>query len=278
MPQLWTSPQERQASIAVQPIAAGHRLGAATLRTLTDWINLFAPVHSVAPFPSKRAAPNKYCSPPVDPAVQALRIHKKELVMDECRSKREVNVRHTIATDEALVAAVRAGDHGAFAVLWERHSRIALHMAFRITGNRDDAEDVMQDAWMKAYVHLKSFDGRSKFSTWVTRIAINSALMALRRRRSHPETSVDTAEGEGGQHWEIPDRGKDVEDLYAKDERAERLRRAICRLKPALRKVVEIHQKKDGSVKEIADIAGISVAATKSRLLRARVILRRALR
>jgi RNA polymerase sigma-70 factor (ECF subfamily) len=151
-------------------------------------------------------------------------------------------------------------------------------MAHRITGNRDDAEDVMQDAWMKAYVHLKSFDGRAKFSTWVTRIAINSALMTLRRRRSHPETSVDATEIDTGQHWEIPDRKKDVEALYARHERAERLRRAICRLKPSLRTVVEIHQRRDGSVKEIADLAGLSVAATKSRLLRARVILRRALR
>ena len=131
---------------------------------------------------------------------------------------------------------------------------------------------------MKAYVHLKTFDGRAKFSTWLTRIAINSALMTLRRRRAHPETSMDiTTDGETWQPREIADPTKDVEELYAKHERVKRLRRAICRLQPTLRNVVEIHQSSDHSVKEIAELAGLSVAATKSRLLRARAILQRTL-
>lgn len=88
---------------------------------------------------------------------------------------------------------------------------------------------------------------------------------------------MEVKEGETWQHWEIPDQTKDVEELYARHETAERLKRAICRLQPALRNVVEIHQSNEGSVKEIAELAGISVAATKSRLLRARAILRRAL-
>src|ERR1700738_3723803 len=100
------------------------------------------------------------------------------------------------ATDEVLVAAAKSGNHPAFAELWTRHSNKAFKMAYRITGNRDDAEDVIQDAWMKAYVHLETFDGRAKFSTWLTRIAINSALMALRRRRARPETSMEIMDGE----------------------------------------------------------------------------------
>ena len=150
-------------------------------------------------------------------------------------------------------------------------------MAYRITGNREDAEDVIQDAWLSAYVHLNTFDGRSKFSTWLTRIAINSALAILRRKRARPETSMEITDGETWQHWEIVDETKNIEELYARYERTERLRRAICRLQPTLRNVLEIHQSNDRSIKEIADLAGISVAATKSRLLRARKILRKTL-
>ena len=181
------------------------------------------------------------------------------------------------ATDEDLVAAAKSGDHPAFVELWTRHSKTAFNMVYRITRNQDDAEDVVQDAWMKAYVHLNTFDGRSKFSTWLTRIAINSALMILRRKRARPETSMEITDGETWQHWEIADQTKNIEELYARHERVERLRRAICCLQPRLRNVVEIHQSNDRSIKEIADLAGISVAATKARLFRARKILRKAL-
>jgi RNA polymerase sigma-70 factor (ECF subfamily) len=179
-------------------------------------------------------------------------------------------------TDEVLVAAAKFGDHHAFAELWKRHSKTAFNVAYRITGNRDDAEDAIQDAWMKAYTHLNTFDGRAKFSTWLTRIAINSSLMILRRKRSHPESSMEITDGDTWQHREIADQTKNVEELYARHERVERLRRAICCLQPTLRNVVEIHQTNDHSVKEVAELAGISVAATKSRLLRARRILRKA--
>jgi RNA polymerase sigma-70 factor (ECF subfamily) len=181
------------------------------------------------------------------------------------------------ATDEFLVAATKVGDCAAFAELWTRHSNTAFRMAYRITRNQDDAEDVIQDAWMRAYVHLKTFDGRAKFSTWLTRIVVNSALGILRRRRAHPETSMEVTDGATLQYREIADQTKDVEELYARYERGERLKLAICRLQPTLRNVVEIHQSNDRSVKETADLAGISVAATKSRLLRARKILRKTL-
>jgi RNA polymerase sigma-70 factor (ECF subfamily) len=199
--------------------------------------------------------------------------------MNICSSQDEISVKllAATATDEALVGAAKLGDRPAFSELWERHSSTAFKVAYRITRNRDDAEDVVQDAWMKAYVHLKTFDGRAKFSTWLTRIVVNSALMILRRKRAHPETSMEVTDGETWQHWEVADPTKDVEELYVRHERLERLRRAICRLQPNLRNVIEIHQSNDNSVKEIADLAGISVTATKSRLLRARAILRRAL-
>jgi RNA polymerase sigma-70 factor (ECF subfamily) len=178
------------------------------------------------------------------------------------------------APDEVLVRAAKLGDRVAFAKLWERHSKTAFHAACRIMKNRADAEDVIQEAWIRAYVHLKSFDGTAKFSTWLTRIAINSALMTLRRKRSRPETPMEITDGETWRHWEIADERSDVEQDYIRGETAQHLRCAIRRLAPNLRVVVEIHQLSDGALKEIADLAGISVAATKSRLFRARTILR----
>jgi len=150
-------------------------------------------------------------------------------------------------------------------------------VANRISKNRDDAEDIIQEAWMNSYVHLNTFDGRAKFLTWLTRIAINSSLMILRRKRSHAETSMEILDGDTWLHRDIADQAKNVEELYARQERVERLRREICCLRPALRIVVEIHQSNDSSIKEIAELAGLSVAATKSRLVRARKTLRKAL-
>jgi RNA polymerase sigma factor (sigma-70 family) len=181
-------------------------------------------------------------------------------------------------TDEALVAAAKSGNHPAFGELWTRYSNTAFKTVYRVTGNPDDAEDAIQDAWMKAYMHLNTFDGRAKFSTWLTRIAINSALMILRRKRSRPESSMDwSADGETWQQWEIGDTRVNIEEHYARKEAEKDLQRAIHRLRPALRAIVEIQQSHDGSVREIADAAGISVAAAKSRLLRARTVLRRSL-
>jgi RNA polymerase sigma-70 factor (ECF subfamily) len=182
-----------------------------------------------------------------------------------------------VAADEALVAAAKLGDHNAFVELWARHPDVAFKMAYRIVGNRDDAEDVLQDAWMKAYVRLNSFDGRAKFWTWLTRISINSALMTIRRRRSRPEASMEIMDGETWVQYEIADGKKSIEELYAQHETVEHLRLAICRLRPTLRNVAEIYRSDDRTLKEIAEFAGISVAATKSRLLRGRKVLLRSL-
>jgi RNA polymerase sigma-70 factor, ECF subfamily len=181
------------------------------------------------------------------------------------------------ATDEALVAAAKSGDQAAFLELWKRHSNRIFKTSCGITGKREDAEDVIQDTWMKAYLHLNTFNGEAKFGTWLTRIAINSSLMILRRKRSHPQTSMEIRDGDTWQPWDIADQAKNVDELYARRERVERLRREIFCLRPTLRTVVEISQSSDRSVEEVAELAGLSVAATKSRLLRARRILRKAL-
>ena len=188
-----------------------------------------------------------------------------------------VSVASPIATEATLVAAAKQGDRSAFGELWTRYSNMAFKTAYRIMGNRDDAEDVIQEAWMKAYVHLNTFDGRAKFSTWLTRITINSALMILRRRNTRSETPMERIDGDGWQQWEIVDRTKDVEQTYAQHERTEQLRVAIGRLRPVLRSVVEIYQSDQRSIKEVAELTCLSVAATKSRLLRARRILRKSL-
>jgi RNA polymerase sigma-70 factor, ECF subfamily len=202
-----------------------------------------------------------------------------QLLIDTCNSDNEISLKllAAAASDEVLIAAAKLGDRTAFGELWERHSNIAFNMAYRITRNTADAEDVGQEAWMKAYVGLKTFDGRAKFQTWLTRIVINSALITLRRKRRHPETSLEISDAETWQHCDIADPTKNVEELFIKRERAALLRQAICRLEPTLRMVVEIHQSDDRSVKETADLAGISLSAMKSRLLRARTKLRIAL-
>jgi RNA polymerase sigma-70 factor, ECF subfamily len=203
-----------------------------------------------------------------------------EILMQSCgvRAKIDLNSFGPSTSEAILVEAAKSGSHSAFEELWARHSDIAFRSAYRILGNRDDAEDTIQDVWMKAFVHLKTFDGRSKFSTWLTRIAINSALMVLRRKRSHPETSMEwSGDGKTWEQWEVPDKRSNIEDLYLEKEAEMKLEEAIQRLRPALRSVIEIQRLHYGTNKEIADAAGISVAALKSRLLRARALLRHSL-
>src|SRR5271156_2232873 len=102
------------------------------------------------------------------------------------------------------------------------------------------------------------------------------AVMALRRKRTHPETTMEFYEGETWRFLDVADQTKNVEELFTRRESAQRLKRAICRLKPLQRKAVKIHYLNDGSLKETADLAGISMGATKSRLSRARIPLRKA--
>ncbi len=142
--------------------------------------------------------------------------------MDTCRSQDEISAKLlAAATDEVLVTAAKLGDRPAFAELWERHSNKAFKIAYWITRNREDAEDVIQDAWTKAYVHLKSFDGRARFSTWITRIAINTALMTLRRKRVHREISTESSDGETWHQLKIADQTKDVEQHCLRQESLE---------------------------------------------------------
>jgi len=181
--------------------------------------------------------------------------------------------------DTALVRAAKSGEHLAFVELFHRHSSKVFRTTYRVTKNHHDAEDALQDAFIKAYIHIDKFDGRAQFSSWLLRIAINSSLMILRRKRVRPEMSFESVVQQDPSHnWDLIDHSTDIETHYFMQERAVRLRHAIRRLRPMLRNVVEIQQANDRSLKETAEIADLSVAATKSRLLRARQALRRTLR
>jgi RNA polymerase sigma-70 factor (ECF subfamily) len=176
-----------------------------------------------------------------------------------------------------LIAAAKNGHGAAFGVLCERHAEMILRVTFRITRNREDAEDAVQDSFMSAFVHLTNFDERSRFATWLTRIAINSALGQLRKKRGKREIPMDepSPASESRPHLEIPDRAPNPEEDYRLRERREIVGAAVGRLRPRTRKVVEVHQLGEFSVKETAQILGISIAAAKARMFHARAALRR---
>ena len=180
--------------------------------------------------------------------------------------------------EDALVAAAKQGQAEAFATLCQPYARRLIRNAHRITRNHEDAEDALQDAFLSAFIHIKNFDGRSSFSTWLTRIAINSALMTLRKKRSSRETSIGFDElGANGVGWDVPDPSANPEKLYAQREKQRILREAICELRPTIRQAVEI-QLRELSMEETARMIGVSVAAAKGRLFHGRRALRKAFR
>jgi RNA polymerase sigma factor (sigma-70 family) len=180
--------------------------------------------------------------------------------------------------ERSLVRSAKHGQSAAFDVLCERLAPRILRSLYRITKNREDAEDALQDSFLSAFVHITEFDGRSAFSTWLTRIAINSALMILRKKRNTQEISLDGSidSGEKQPTWEMPDHAPNPEKRYAQREREKILRGAIGNLRPAIRKVIELQQLQEHSMKETAAIIGISVPAAKARLFHAKVALRKA--
>ena len=172
-----------------------------------------------------------------------------------------------VASDEALVTSAKAGMHLAFAELCRRHSNRTLHVIRRITQSKEDAEDALQESLLKAFTHLNAFDGRSKFSTWLTRIAINTALMMVRKKRSRPESSFDD---DVLPHLRRPDPALDPERHLLARERDLKLREAVRRLPPLLREAIEIRYSQENSLIEVAARTRASIAATKTRLARAR--------
>jgi RNA polymerase sigma-70 factor (ECF subfamily) len=179
-------------------------------------------------------------------------------------------------SEELLVSAAKSGDAVAFAELTKGHSSKILRRVYRIVKNWQDAEDVLQDSLMKAFLHLREFEERSSFSSWFTRIAINSAFMSVRKKRGYIETSMDVISDDRGYeyHWEPKDPAENPERHFSRRERELLLEGAIQQLSPRLRRVVQMKLIEGRSGQEVSQTLGISVAAAKSRLARAKTVLR----
>ena len=177
------------------------------------------------------------------------------------RSKRGVASFRDSAPDEELVAATKSGDELAFETLVKRHQRRIFALAFRYTRVREDAEDVVQETFQKAFVHLQKFEGKSSFSTWATRIAINQALMLLRTRRALHEVPVDDWSSDQGTTLglELDDASPDPEVSYLQKEGARILAAAIRHLRPGMRRAVELRELGELSTRETAGLMGLSV-------------------
>jgi RNA polymerase sigma factor (sigma-70 family) len=182
-------------------------------------------------------------------------------------------------SDESLVEAAKRGHSTAFAALSERYRQQLFRAAHRITRNCEDAEDAVQDTLLRAFVHMRDFNGRSKLGTWLTRIAINSALMILRKKRASREIATDSNDdfGTDGLRYEITDHGLNPERRYAQSEEESMLKKAIQSLRPTLRIVVQIQQLQECSMQETAEAIGMSLAAAKGRLFHAKNGLRRSI-
>ncbi len=177
-----------------------------------------------------------------------------------------------IPRDDEIVTAAQAGSVGAFAELHAVYSRRLYKTILAITKNPEDAEDALQDTFLRAYLSLHAFEGRSNVYSWLTRIAINSALMILRRRRARPETLFDPHPDS----WadapcpEVRDSAPNPEQIYQLNQLRGRMLRAIRNLDPGLRTPLQIQMTQDMSVREIGRALNISEAAVKTRLHRAR--------
>ncbi len=177
--------------------------------------------------------------------------------------------------DTALISEAKTGSHTAFEELCRRYSVRLLKNIRRVLGNRWDAEDVLQETLLSVYIHLKSFEGRSSVSTWMTRIAINAALSRLREKQRVTLSIDDVGEDNGLALSSVLQDGRpDAEWQLIQGQREEYLASAIRRLPRSLRAVVELRIKNGYSGKQIAETLGISESAVKSRLNRAYLRLR----
>ena len=177
--------------------------------------------------------------------------------------------------EHLLVAAAKKGDAAAFEELVNRYEDKIFRLTKNITGNQEDAEDAMQDAFLKAYSHLQDFHGDSRFYTWLVRIAANEALMRLRKRRPNQLSLDEPVEGDTDlMPRELEDWGPGPEKSYAQAELQGILAELIDQLDPEFRIVLVLRDLEELSTQETAEALGISVPAVKSRLLRARLKLR----
>jgi len=176
----------------------------------------------------------------------------------------------------AFIVAAKRGDSGAFETLCKQSANTVFHVARRMMRNNEDAEDVVQESFQQAFIHLKSFNGDSRFSTWLSRIAINAALMKLRKKHRLRDVSLDisTETEEPSARIEVEDQGLNPEQLYAQEEQQRILSEAMNELTPGMRKAIQLRELDERSTEETARIMGISVSAVKARVFHGRKKLR----
>lgn len=179
-------------------------------------------------------------------------------------------------SDEELVESAKQGDPDAFPQLVKKYSRRILRVGRNITNNDEDAEDVLQETFLKAYTHLSGFQGNSKFYTWLVRIAMNEALMKLRKRKGDKVVSLDEQldTGEDTVTREIAVWEGNPEDRYSQEEIRDILDKTVASLPEAFRTVFTLRDVEELSTEETAEVLNLSIPAVKSRLLRARLQLR----
>jgi RNA polymerase sigma-70 factor, ECF subfamily len=182
----------------------------------------------------------------------------------------------TIADEGELVSRAQSGDNEAFAELVGRYQNKIYRLARNITQSNEDAEDVLQETFLKAYSHLDGFQRNSKFYTWIVRIAVNESLMKLRKRKSDRTVPLDEPldTGEESVAREIAVWEDNPEQRYSREEMHEILDEAVESLKPDFRTIFVLRDIEELSTEETAEALGISIPAVKSRLLRARLALR----
>ena len=178
--------------------------------------------------------------------------------------------------DLELVERAKAGDTAAFEKLVRQYDRQIFRTALHITQNREDAEDITQDVFFKAFQKLEQFQGNSKFSTWLVRISVNESLMRLRRRKTSRTVSMDqdVETEEGAIPRDFAEWRPNPEQIFSQSELGDILRKTIAGLPPGFRTVFTLRDIENLSTEETADALGLSVPAVKSRLLRARLQLR----
>lgn len=180
-------------------------------------------------------------------------------------------INHTTPDEATLVRKAIAGEEGALEILFAQHSRALFQTALRLLGNPEDAEDALQEAMLSAYRNLPRFEGRSQFSTWMTRIVINAALMRRRSKRAHPALSLDdSSEDKTPIAERFADGHPSPEQLYASAELSERVKENLQTLSPLLRNAFKLRELEGLTADEAARALGVSRNTLKARLWRAR--------
>ncbi len=177
-------------------------------------------------------------------------------------------------TDETLVEEVLRGEDQALEDLIERYRSRVYRLAFRFSGEKEDAEEIVQEVFMTLYRKLDQFEGKSSFSTWLYRVAVNTSLMKLRGQGQAERVSIDEIPEE---HFQQEEEAQNPDDLIMTEEALARIEKAVGRLPDDFKTVVILRDIEGFSNEETAEILGISAAASKSRIHRARAYLRKRL-